>query len=128
MMLAIKQMTAKPLVVVIEDDLACADALGLILDDWGAEVVVGGSAAEIAATLGLRSASVGWIITDFNLGDGPDGITGLRPLTLAAPRARILVLSGSFRGQAAKAAQAAGLDVMSKPADRDAIVTWLERT
>ncbi|MEJ0060814.1 MAG: response regulator [Terricaulis sp.] len=120
-------MTPKPLVVVIEDDPICADALGLILDDWGADVVVAQSAAEAAAALGVRSASVGWIITDFNLGPGPDGVTGLRPLVLAAPAARILVLSGSFRGQATKSASAAGLDVMSKPAARDAIVAWLER-
>lgn len=117
----------KPLVVVIEDDPASAEALGLILDDWGAEVVFGGSGKDALDGLGGRAPGLRWIITDFNLQGGPDGVAGVQPLLQAAPNARVLVLSGSFRGQAAVAAQRAGFDSMTKPARVDAIVAWLER-
>jgi ActR/RegA family two-component response regulator len=116
----------KPLVVVIEDDPTSAEALTLILSDWGAEVVSGDDAETLADALAPRAASIGWIITDFHLGEGPDGVVGVQRLRAAAPQARVLVLSGSFHGRATEVAAEHGLPVMHKPARADAIVAWLE--
>lgn len=118
---------AKPLVAIVEDDADSAEALEMILRDWGADVVAGSDPNGVVEALGKRSSEVGWIITDFHLGPGPDGVTLVRSLSAAVPQARVLVLSGSFHGRACVAAAQAGFDVMQKPARADLIVAWLER-
>jgi len=118
---------AKPLALIIEDDPGSAEALALILRDWGADVAHGMSSDGIGAALGPRAGDVRWIITDFHLGAGPDGVTLVQSLARSAPQARVLVLSGSFHGRATAAAADAGFEVMQKPARAEAIVAWLER-
>lgn len=115
------------IIAVIEDEPASAEALAMVLRDWGAEVAVGADPGDIAAQLGPRVAQIGWIITDFNLGDGPDDITRVDRITSSAPDARVLVLSGEMNRHAAAAASKAGFEVMDKPARPDKIVAWLER-
>lgn len=119
--------TGKPLALIIEDDPGSAEALTLILHDWGAEVAHGASSEGVNAAIGQRAGDVRWIITDFHLGAGPDGVTLVQSLARTAPQARVLVLSGSFHGRATAAAADAGFEVMQKPARAEAIVAWLER-
>jgi DNA-binding NtrC family response regulator len=118
---------AKPLVLVIEDDAAAAESLLLILRDWGAEVAHGQNGEAVLADLGHRLGEVRWIITDFHLGSGADGVTLVKHLRTLAPDARVLVLSGSFSGRATLDAAKAGFEVMHKPARAKAIIDWLER-
>jgi CheY-like chemotaxis protein len=118
---------SKSLVLVIEDDPPAAEALVLLLADWGAQVVHSQNGEEVAAELGPRMNDVRWIITDFHLGGGRDGITVVKRLRAAAPRARVLILSGSFGGRATAEATQAGFDVMQKPARAKSIIEWLER-
>jgi DNA-binding NtrC family response regulator len=113
-------------VVIIEDEPVSADALALVLRDWGADVTVGANAKAIADQLGPRLREVGWIITDFNLGDGPNGVTEIGVLTQVAPEAKVLVLSGSMHKQAQNSASRAGYSYMQKPARAENIVSWLE--
>lgn len=117
---------AKPLALVIEDDAPSAEALSLILRDWGAEVLQGES-GDAVAPLSQHFPALRWIITDFHLGSGQDGVSVAKGLKKSAPGARVLVLSGSFHGRAALAAQEAGFEVMQKPARANTIVAWLER-
>jgi CheY-like chemotaxis protein len=117
---------SKPLALIIEDDPGSAEALSLILRDWGADVAHAASDGAIEAYKG-RFADLRWIITDFHLGAGPDGVTLVQRLAGFAPQARVLVLSGSFHGRATAAAADAGFEVMQKPARAEAIVAWLER-
>lgn len=119
--------SGKPLALIIEDDPGSAEALTLILRDFGAEVIHGASDDMVTQELGGRHAELRWIITDFHLGAGPDGVTLVQRLAKAAPQARVLVLSGSFHGRATAAAARAGLEVMQKPARAEAILGWLER-
>lgn len=114
-------------VVIIEDEPASADALALIVRDWGADVAVCSDARAIAEQLGSRLSEVGWIITDYNLGPGPDGVTLVQEFASVAPDAKILVLSGAFSRQATLAAVKAGYEIMQKPARAEMIVSWLER-
>lgn len=116
---------APPLALIIEDDASSAEALALILSDWGAEVAHAAGDAALR-TFEPRLSELRWIITDFHLGAGPDGVTLVKRLAQLAPQARVLVLSGSFHGRATTAAANAGFDVMQKPARADAIVAWLE--
>lgn len=118
---------AKPLVLIVEDDHSSAEALKLMLTDWGAEAIHAAQESALAA-FAPRLADVRWIITDFHLGPGADGVTLVQTLAQFAPQARILVLSGSFHGRATDAAARAGFEVMQKPARADAIRAWLERS
>lgn len=118
---------AVPLVAILEDDPVSAEALAMVLHDWGAQVVHAVALDDLVSALGPRLAEVRHIITDFHLGDGPDGVSLVLTLASAAPNARVLVLSGSFHGRASAAAAKAGFDVMQKPARAEAIVAWLER-
>lgn len=120
--------SVKPIVLVLEDDVAVADALTLVLSDWGAEVFHGVSLATLTAHAGARLGEARFIITDFDLGPGPDGVSLAPTLVAAAPRARVLVVSGSFNGRAHDAALRAGYDSMQKPARADDIIAWLERS
>lgn len=127
-MLFFQRMSApKPLVIIFEDDDASADGLTLILEDWGAEVLRAEAVAPITDLLGQRVGDIACIITDFNLGHGPNGVTLTRELLAMAPSARVLVLSGSFHGRAALSAAAAGYEIMQKPATAASIIAWLER-
>ena len=119
--------TEKPFVLVIEDDAVSAEALSMILHDWGAEVAHAPDAGALDEALGSRATSVRYIITDFHLGAGPDGVSLARDVAASAPGSRVLVLSGSFHGRASIAAREAGFDMMPKPARADAILAWLER-
>lgn len=116
----------RPLALIIEDDPGSAEALTLILRDWGADVIHATGWPDLAA-YSARLAGLHWIITDFHLGAGPDGVTMVQRLAQMAPKARVLVLSGSFHGRATASAAAAGFEVMQKPARAETIVGWLER-
>jgi len=119
--------SSKPLVLLIEDDAASAEALSLILRDWGADVAHTDHAEGLRDALAGRDAVVRYIIADFNLGAGPDGVSLAQNAAAAAPSSRVLVLSGCFNGSASAAAERAGFEMMHKPARADAILAWLER-
>ena len=116
-----------PFVLIVEDDAASAEALGMILRDWGAEVAHAVSADGVATVDPERLRGLRYLITDFHIGPGPDGIALAAQIAAQAPNVRILVLSGSFHGRAAVAAAAAGYEIMQKPARAEAIVAWLDR-
>jgi CheY-like chemotaxis protein len=116
----------RPLALIIEDDPASAEALSLILQDWGAEVLHACDEPALAAYT-HQIPNLRWIVTDFDLGAEPNGVAIVCGLTERAPDARVLVLTGSFHGRAKTAAAAAGFEVMQKPARPEIIVAWLER-
>lgn len=117
---------ARPLILLLEDDAAAADALQLVLQDWGADVVHGLNTREVFAAAGARASDARMIITDFHLGDG-DGVSLAQQLREQAPDARVLVLSGSISGDAQRAAEGAGYAFMSKPTPPREIIAWLEQ-
>jgi DNA-binding response OmpR family regulator len=117
----------RPLILLLEDDDAAAEALQLVLEDWGAEVVHGQDAAEVVAAAGLRANGADMIITDFHLGLDANGVSVAGQLRENAPAARVLVLSGSVSGEARDAATSAGYAFMRKPAPPSDIIAWLEQ-
>ena len=117
----------KPLILVLEDDPVAGEALSLILRDWGAEILLCTGAGDLDLVLGDRADALTYVITDFHLGSGPDGVTLISRLKLVAPQVRVLVLSGSTHGRAAEAAAQAGFDAMQKPARPGDIIAWLVR-
>lgn len=98
----------------------------LILRDWGADVVHGADDGDVVAAAGARLANSTIIITDFHLFQ-TDGVSAARRLRRRAPRARVLVLSGSLSNDARLAAKGAGFAFMRKPAPPREIIAWLEQ-
>lgn len=116
----------RPLILLLEDDLSSAEAMQLVLRDWGADVVHGAGAEDIVSVAGARATSAAMIITDFHLPDG-NGVAAAQQLRRRAPRARVLVLSGSLSNDAKHAAKSAGYTFMRKPAPPREIIAWLEQ-
>lgn len=118
----------KRFILLIEDDAAAAEALLMILRDWGAEVIHGADGDALFAAANGRLGEVRWIISDFHLGKADNGVAMLNRLRSRVPQARVLILSGSFTGRATADAAQAGFDVMQKPARAKSIIEWLERS
>lgn len=119
---------SRPLVLLLEDDAASAEALGFVLSDWGAEIRYAANADTLSNFVSDIAGDVQFIIADYNLGCGPDGVSLAIEVASDSPGSRVLVLSGSLKGEARRAAERAGFDMMSKPARAEDIVAWLERT
>jgi CheY-like chemotaxis protein len=117
----------RPLILLLEDDDASAEAMQIVLHDWGADVVHGADAENVASAAGSRASTARVIITDFHL-PVADGVTAAKQLRKRAPGARVLVLSGSLNNDARRAAKGAGYAFMPKPAPKRDIIAWLERT
>src|SRR5262245_42327437 len=94
----------KPFVLVLEDDPVSAEALTLVLQDWGAEVAHAAHATLVEDALGNRTADLHYIIADYDLGDGPTGVAVASDLLSTAQQARVLVLSGTLRARSDVAA------------------------
>jgi len=116
----------KPIIIVVEDDPQSAEALRYVLADWGAQVVFGLTLEAVLDDLGPRRDAIA-MIADFHLGGGRDGVALSQALRPHLPQARVLVLSGSYYGRAAHAAEMAGYDLMHKPAAASNIIAWVER-
>lgn len=116
----------KPVILVIEDEPEAREALELILQDWGGEIIAGAHERDIAAAVAGRWNEIRYIIADFDLGPEPDGVTLAQRFARRAPRARVLVMSGLLSADATRAAARAGYSFVPKPATAKTILTWLE--
>lgn len=116
-----------PLVIVLEDDRRAADALILLLADWGYDCVHGESFEEAMAALGDRAVQVRAIISDFHLVDGTTGIEAAETARQRGIAAPVLMLTGTLRGAARRSAAAAGHQFMEKPVDADKLKRWLRK-
>lgn len=116
----------RPLILLIEDDRASADAMELVLRDWGADVVHGERSEDIANAAGADAQRASMIIADFNL-PLTDGVKAATVLRKRAPKARVLVMSGSANKDALRAAKGAGFAFMPKPTPPRELIAWLER-
>lgn len=116
---------AAPIIAILEDDEASADALSLIVADWGAEPIKAMKAEAILAELGADTARLTWIIADFNIVDCPNGVEAAHAIRTICPHARVLILTGTFHQRGEEIARDAGFDVMFKPARAEDIITWL---
>lgn len=119
-------METRPLILLLEDDSASAEAMQIVLRDWGADVVHGADADDVASTAGSNTSRATIIITDFHLAD-TDGVSAAKQLRKRAPGAQVLVLSGSLDSDAKRAAKGAGYTFMQKPAPPRDLIAWLER-
>lgn len=115
-----------PLVAILEDDDASAEALEIILSDWGAEVVRALNVDQLSETLGPRVRELRHLISDYNIEGHPNGVEAASALRRLIPEVQILILTGTFRRRADAVVAAAGFDILFKPARAEEIIAWLE--
>ena len=109
-------------VLVVEDQpLLLLDLIDQ-LADFGLEAVPAGSARTAAR---LLTTDIDALVTDIELGDGPDGLCLARLAAEARPDLPIVVVSGGVRPQAADLP--AGAAFISKPYRVSDIVAALHR-
>ena len=113
--------------IVLEDDPNVRAALAILLEDWGWNPVAALDAAEALTLMNGDAVNVRAIVTDYNLGDGVNGVDEVRRLIAAGISAQVLVLSGSMRGTAQREATAAGHAYLAKPVRPSALQAWLDQ-
>lgn len=121
-------MTSNPrsrLVVVLEDDRRSADALALLLQDWGYECVQGETFQDVLPTIRDRAGDVRAIVSDYHLASGTTGIEAAQAAAEHGVSAPVLLLTGTLRGAARRAAQAQGYRFMEKPVAPERLKSWL---
>lgn len=118
---------ALPLVVVLEDDPASADALARLLGDWGCECVHGDAFEAVADLVAPRADQVRAIISDYHLKGETNGIEAVAALMGLGVAAPAVILTGTLRGEARRAVSAAGLPFIEKPVAPKRLKAWLER-
>ena len=113
--------------ILLEDDPHSRQTLEILLSDWGWSAVAACDAADALTRISAAPGGVAAVITDYNLGGGLTGVDEVRALAAAGVTAPVLVLSGSVRGRAHVAADAAGHDSLTKPVSVPALRAWLAK-
>jgi DNA-binding NtrC family response regulator len=114
--------SAKPLVVVIEDDYRSSLALTMLIDDWGFSSLAARCAREVVQTLGHRIFNVSAIVTDVEIDGQMRGIKDAAAIATAIGRAIPTIVT---TGHGDYAAIAGSYPVIRKPFDPDILHKWL---
>jgi DNA-binding NtrC family response regulator len=114
--------SARPLVVVIEDDYRSSMALTMLIDDWGYSCVAARSSREAVRTLGHRLSNVAAIITDIEIDGQMRGIRDAQAIAATIGHAVPTIIT---TGHSDYAAVASPFPVIRKPFDPDILHRWL---
>jgi DNA-binding NtrC family response regulator len=114
-------------VLLLDDDRRSVEALALLIRDWGYDCLVGAHLAEVAAEVSARAGEIFAMVSDFHLAAGETGAVAAREAADLGLRGPVLLLTGSLRGAARRAAAAAGYAFMEKPASPARLKNWLDR-
>jgi two-component system, sensor histidine kinase len=115
----------RKLVLVLEDDPRSADALKRVIEDWGYECVHAAQFTELLPTITSRGQEVCAIISDYHLQGGTTGLEAIADAAGNGVHAPVLLMTGTLRGKARRAAMEAGHRFMEKPVDVGRLRGWL---
>lgn len=90
---------AAPVLLYVEDETITQDVVEASLREAGYEVLIASDGAEALDLLGTSNGALRGLITDINLGDGPDGwdvACRARELTSGLP---VVYVSGASEGE-----------------------------
>ncbi len=113
----------RPLILILENDGHLADALALLMHDWGFAAVPARSARAAARELGPRIKEVCAIVADYYLEEGFTGIRDASAIANAAGRAIPTILT---TGHSILAEHQDVFPVLRKPFDPCVLQRWLE--
>jgi DNA-binding NtrC family response regulator len=112
----------RALILVIDDDQRLADALALLLEDWGFDCVTADSPSSAVRILGGRLHEVRAVITDYHLEDGFTGIKGAHAIGAAIGRPVPILVTTCFQDLADTLT---AFPVLAKPFDPSLLRQWL---
>jgi DNA-binding response OmpR family regulator len=113
----------RPLVIVIENDTATAQALCFLVEDWGYLCFAASSPNVMARTLGSQVAHVKAMIVDFCLDDGFTGEKAAAMLTTAIGHQVPTIMTTAHPALADRQGR---YPVLPKPFNPDVLRLWLE--
>lgn len=116
----------KPLVVVIDDDLANAWGLSLVLQDRGYRTVIGTGVEPVTDQIDAQGLVPVAAVCDFHLDDGANGVDAACALRehYGTPLP-VVIVTGSTGTTARSHAATHDFPVLNKPVDPDALQTYL---
>ena len=115
------------LVLLLEDDRRSAEALAMLLDDWGYECIHGPNFEAALPAVRDRVGEVRAFISDYHLQDGATGIEAALMAVEHGITAPVLLLTGTLHGAARQAAGLAGYRFMEKPVAPERLKAWLDK-
>ncbi|AZG07234.1 hybrid sensor histidine kinase/response regulator [Pigmentiphaga sp. H8] len=105
--------------LVVDDEPNILEGLSLVLRNWGAEVAVAESRAQVLALAGQWARPPDVVITDLLLRDGENGLEVLRALDahpgMGGRRAARLLVTGETKPDRLREIAEAGIAVLHKP-------------
>jgi len=117
----------KPGVLIVEDDAAVRDALGLVLSVDGYPVRTADSAEAALAAFAEHGAEIDIVVSDFHLGAGRNGLELLEELRRAAARdLPAIVLSGDTSPALSRIDAVERVALLRKPADARKLILKIE--
>ncbi len=115
----------RPAFLVVDDDVVFRERLARALRARGYEVCEAEDAA--AARRAVAETAVGWALVDLRLPDG-SGLDVVRDILAAAPRAKIVVLTGyGSIATALEAVRLGAVHYLTKPANLDEVLAGFAR-
>ncbi len=113
---------AGSVVAVIDDDTAALDAMSVLFETWGAEVVGATDTATLLARVDDLDHLPDLVVADLRLAAGHDGVNAVHRLRDAlGVRIPGLIVPGDTSAQADAMARAAGFTLLGKPVVPDVL-------
>jgi CheY-like chemotaxis protein len=113
----------RPLVVVVENERRIADALSMLIEDWGFSCLAVPSISSAARALGPDVRKIKAVIADYHL---DDEFTGDKAAAALATAIGFPVPTIMMTGHVAMADHQTKFPVLPKPFDPDILKSWLE--
>lgn len=113
----------RALVVVVENERHIADALCMLIEDWGYSCLAVPSITSAARALGPEVHRIKAVIADYHL---DDGFTGDKAAAALATAIGFPVPTLMMTGHVSMADRQTRYPVLPKPFDPDILKSWLE--
>jgi two-component system response regulator HydG len=113
-------------ILIVEDEAAHAEAIDEGLSRLGHRCAVASNGEQAVAMLAARTFDI--IVTDLQLGPGPDGLGVLETAAADSPATKVILITAhSSVGTCRQALQQGAFDYIEKPLDLDELRTVISR-
>jgi len=103
-------------VLIVDDEEAIREGLGLLLEEWGYQAVAASSVEQAERAMQTLDAPPDLILSDLHLGDGPDGIAAIEAVRrLCGCEVPAILITGDTSHEEMRRATDSGHPVLFKP-------------
>ncbi len=110
-------------VLVVDDEVAIRESMGMLLQEWGCDVHLAGGTTQ-AVQIALREP-VDIVLSDLRLTGEDSGLRVLQALRALRPEARMALVTGDTAPERIREAESAGAVLMHKPVSADQLRDFL---